>query len=69
MKMTLHIEGMTCKHCVQHVEEALKAVPGVTSAKVNLKSETAVVEHTDAVTLPMLKTAVEEAGYGIGTNG
>lgn len=26
--LTLQVEGMTCPHCVQHVQEALKAVKG-----------------------------------------
>lgn len=26
--LTLQVEGMTCPHCVQHVQEALKAVQG-----------------------------------------
>jgi heavy metal translocating P-type ATPase len=40
----LTIEGMTCASCVARVERALKAVPGVTTASVNLATETARVE-------------------------
>jgi P-type Cu+ transporter len=32
----LSIEGMTCASCVGRIERALKAVPGVTDAAVNL---------------------------------
>ena len=39
----LPIEGMTCASCVARVEKALKAVPGVGSAEVNLATETATV--------------------------
>jgi len=63
MKVVLHIEGMTCAHCVHHVEEALKTVQGVKSVKVSLKAKTAAVEHEDKVTLAVLKAAVEKAGY------
>ena len=35
-KLTLHIEGMSCGHCVKHATEALKAVKGVKSAEVSL---------------------------------
>ena len=38
---TLRIEGMTCAACVARVEKALKAVPGVTEASVNLATEIA----------------------------
>ena len=39
----LAIEGMTCASCVARVEKALKKVPGVVSAEVNLATETAEV--------------------------
>ena len=41
--LTLSIEGMTCASCVARVEKALKAVPGVASAEVNLATERATV--------------------------
>ena len=63
MKTVLHIEGMSCAHCVQHVKEALEAVAGVKSANVSLQEKTAAVEHGDEVNLAALKTAVTEAGY------
>ena len=39
----LTIEGMTCMHCKMRVEKALKGVPGVTSAQVDLAKKQAVV--------------------------
>jgi copper ion binding protein len=63
MKTTLKIEGMSCEHCVQHVTEALKALGGVKSAKVNLKKKSAEVDHDESVSLEALKAAVSEAGY------
>jgi len=65
MKVVLQIEGMTCAHCVQHVEEALKTVQGVKSVKANLKTKTAVVEHESGVNPAALKAAVEESGYSV----
>jgi len=43
---TLAVGGMTCAGCVSGVERALLAVPGVTSANVNLATEKAVVTGT-----------------------
>jgi len=43
---TLAVGGMTCAGCVRGVERALLAVPGVTSANVNLATEKAVVTGT-----------------------
>ena len=63
MKTTLHVEGMSCEHCVKAVSEALKAVPGVNSANVNLKAKTAEVDHNAETTLDALKAAVEEEGF------
>jgi Au+-exporting ATPase len=57
----LAIEGMTCASCVARVERALKAVPGVTVANVNLATESARVEG--AADLGALISAVAAAGY------
>ena len=57
----LTIEGMTCASCVARVERALKAVPGVTGATVNLATERAhVTGQADATALIR---AIEAAGY------
>ncbi|GHU36012.1 mercuric reductase [Bacilli bacterium] len=63
-KTHLKIEGMTCQHCVSHVTEALEAVLGVTSAKVNLKKGEAVVKSEDT-SLEQLSAAVSSAGYQV----
>jgi heavy metal translocating P-type ATPase len=57
----LEIEGMTCASCVARVERALKTVPGVTSAAVNLATERATV--TGSADLAALTRAVADAGY------
>ncbi len=64
----LSIEGMTCASCVARVEKALKKVPGVASAEVNLATEVAEVQlaGTDAdiaVIATALTAAVAGAGY------
>ena len=61
----LKVEGMTCSACVGHVERALKAVPGVTGATVNLGTEQADVAFGDGVDAGALTRAVEDAGYGV----
>ena len=57
----LVVEGMTCASCVARVERALKAVPGVTGATVNLATESARVEGV--ADIPALVAAVKAAGY------
>jgi len=58
----LAVEGMTCASCVGRVEKALKRVPGVTEAAVNLATERAhVTGHgIDAETLV---AAVDRTGF------
>lgn len=65
MKKKVFIEGMSCNHCVAHVEGALKEVDGVRSVKVDLKGKNAVVELAHELDNEKLKEAVEEAGYEV----
>jgi copper ion binding protein len=65
-KTTLKIQGMTCKHCVMRVAKALKAVPGVQDAQVDLQKAEAVVTYEGASVAPeKLSSAVVEAGYKV----
>ena len=60
----LRIAGMTCAACQHHVERALAAVPGVSSARVDLMNGGATVVSGTRLPLDLLVTAVREAGYG-----
>ena len=63
-QITLRVDGMTCASCVHHVEEALKEVPGVSQAQVNLATETAMVDYDpEEATAQNLIEAVDDAGY------
>jgi Cu+-exporting ATPase len=62
----MQIGGMTCASCVNRIERALNAVPGVISTSVNLATETAFVEHAAGVVGPKeLEAAVRKAGYEV----
>lgn len=63
-QITLHIEGMTCEHCVNRVAEALNSIDGV-SAKVNLHKKNATVSFDRPVEEETLSSAVEKAGYRV----
>jgi Cu+-exporting ATPase len=58
----LRVSGMTCASCVGRVERALKAVPGVLEAGVNLATQTASVRTLGGRLAPLIE-AVERAGY------
>jgi len=64
---TIKIQGMTCNHCVMRVAKALKAVPGVQDAKVDLQKAEAVVSFDAATVTPeKLSAVVVETGYKVG---
>ena len=42
--LEINIEGMSCASCVEHVESALRKVPGVIEAQVNLATERATIK-------------------------
>ena len=58
------IGGMTCASCVARVEKALKKVPGVDAATVNLATESAHVTVCSLDTSEgVLRRAIRDAGY------
>ena len=60
---TLNIDGMTCASCVARVEKALRKVPGVQAASVNLATEQAQVSAEASTEATLLLAAVQRAGY------
>ena len=63
---TIKVQGMTCNHCSMRVTKALKAVPGVQEAKVDLqKGEAAVTFDEATVSRDRLSAAIVEAGYKV----
>jgi Cu+-exporting ATPase len=62
--LDLGIDGMTCASCVTRVEKALKKVPGVSEAAVNLATESARVSYAPSEQVEArLRRAVRDAGY------
>jgi len=61
MPTTITVEGMTCGHCEQTVEDALADVSGVTGATADRDAEQATVQGDTDVS--SLVEAVEDAGY------
>ncbi|HET6632409.1 MAG TPA: heavy metal translocating P-type ATPase [Rhodanobacteraceae bacterium] len=62
------VEGMTCASCVGRVERALKKLPGVEEASVNLATEMAEVRGTGLPATGELIAAVVAAGYGVSSS-
>ena len=60
---TIKIEGMMCKHCVAHVDKALRAL-NLASVEVSLENNWAIVKN-DVLDETLLRKAVEEEGYTV----
>ncbi len=60
---TLQITGMRCGSCAHHVDQALRAVAGVSSVTVDRATQLARVHHHDQTTSAALIAATVEAGY------
>ena len=59
----LRIGGMGCEGCVAAVEGALRGVPGVKSATVDLASGLGEVQVQEGVIAADLVAAISKAGY------
>ena len=65
-RVVFPVEGMTCASCVARVERALRRVPGVLMANVNLAAGTGTVEYLPgAASTEDFRAAVERAGYSV----
>lgn len=64
LKHTLHVEGMSCEHCVLSIEGALKEIK--VDAHVNLADKTVEVKYADKQqSLEKIKETIEELGYDV----
>ena len=65
MKKKILIEGMSCGHCVKHVNEALSDINGVTNVTVNLEEKYALIDIENNDLDEAIKFAVDEVGYKV----
>lgn len=61
-KKTFVVEGMSCQHCVNRVQEAVNAIEGA-SGVVHLKKGTVVVSMEHEIADDTIRNAIEKAGY------
>ncbi|MFD0696095.1 copper ion binding protein [Paenibacillus sp. GCM10027628] len=62
--ITLKVEGMSCGHCVNSVEGAVKKLGA--NGKVNLSAGSVTLEFDESkVPLDAIKEAIEEQGYDV----
>ena len=62
----IKVDGMSCNHCKQAVETAVKKITGVVVAEVNLAEKTLQVEYeNEKADMAMIRQAVEDAGFEV----
>lgn len=62
--VTIQVEGMSCNHCVNSIEGALKTLGA--KGKVDLAGEKVTVEYDESkLTVDTIKEAIEEQGYTV----
>ena len=65
MTRTMKVDGMMCHHCEMHVENALKTLDGVESAKADHEKGEVSITLTKDVDNSLLSSAVEKEGYEV----
>lgn len=65
IKKIIIVEGMSCKHCSQKVEDRLMKIDKVHSVKINLKKKEVLVTLMEEVSNDIFIPAIEELGYQV----
>lgn len=63
---TIKVNGMSCENCKKAVEDTVKAIPGIKSAKVDLDKKELEYEHEDEnmpIALDIIMGAIRDLGY------
>ncbi|MFH2019532.1 MAG: heavy metal translocating P-type ATPase [bacterium] len=68
MKQTYSVSGMHCASCASIIKRKLTKLPGVTSAEVNLATETAEVNFSKDINVATLNQAISPLGYSLKTD-
>lgn len=60
----LQLQGMSCQGCVKAIDEALKAVPGIKAATVQLETQQATVHFNPQISdVAVIQAAIAAAGF------
>jgi Cu+-exporting ATPase len=62
-KKTFYIKGLHCASCIYTTEKALKTIPGVSNAVVNLATGNAVIESQVKIDDTKIKNVIKDSGY------
>lgn len=63
-KITFQVEGMSCQHCVNSIEGALKEIGA--KGKVDLKNNSVDVSFDEnQISIELIKETIEDQGYEV----
>ena len=63
---TLSVGGMTCNHCVETVEKALRKIEGVQKVEVNLECQKVLVTYDEVeVRIGTINQKIQEIGFNV----
>ena len=63
MEKKLHVDGMTCKHCVGRVKKIIEDHPGTENVSVRLDAKEASFSCGDGVEVAAIVQAINEFGF------
>lgn len=64
MNKKLLIEGMSCNHCVNHLNTALtEDISGVEVIEISLENKYAIVKMEDSIDTAKLSEVIEDLGF------
>lgn len=62
----LNVEGMTCAHCAESIENAVGSLNGVVEVNVSVADGKVSVEYdNERVTIDTIKDIIEDQGYEV----
>jgi copper ion binding protein len=65
-KDAIEVDGMSCDHCKSAVEKAVRPLPGILSAEVDLVTHLLKVEYDESkIDAAKIKKVVEDLGYDV----
>ena len=64
--ISLHVEGVSCQHCMDGIKNAVSNLNGVSSVTISLADKKVVVEYdSERVELDTIKSVIEDQGYEV----
>lgn len=65
MKKIIEIEGMSCSHCAQKVENTLYGLPETEEVNINLENKSAEVDFSSDIDDKLISDLIKSVGYSV----